>query len=688
MRLLIGAEIFCIRKNRVIVSDDYRIKMISRILTVFSAIFLLIATIHTLADAYSLPVSWNPMSMPSVTYDQVTNKLGVETKPAAMLETNVNPATSQPGPGIGNFDPTKIWSALNGTAFSRMLGWNDPMYDYALPPANSPTSVLYSVHTVYGPGANIWIESTGKSQGLNNYLAVGMWGVAENSNFELTVDYGNPSGVPYSGIFGTADSSTRWHWDGLMDHNISSVSFSYLNTPSQLFTADYRLYIGDAAGIELLVDKNGIPVDSASVTTFWQWTAPPFVFTSQAGVAPSIQVESAPLRLTGMSAGAQNISISGGEYAISTTSAATAPAAGEWNDWTNVPGTVSNNYWVKVRQNSAPAAGITTVATLAIPALVGPGTFKVINATAAGATTIVPDVVGLTHSAAQAAIIAASLNVASISAGHSGTIPAGSVISQFPTAGSSVVLNVDPLANPNPAVDLVISLGPGIVVPNVVGLIQAAAETAIMAESGLSVGTITTIYSSTIPAGAVVNQNAPAYTVVTATDTNDINLVISLGPEPVNVPDIVDFTQTAAAGAITTAGLIVGDITLANSASVPAGSVISQTPLSGTSTASGSAVQLTVSLGPIPNGINGLPSSTLLSDAYTAITTGHTIKARETTFTGNLDCTLAKSVYLKGGYDAGFTNNTGDTILNGTLTIKNGTLRVEKIIIRWDGVAR
>ena len=227
--------------------------MKTRVIGALALLLVLATTVCGQADAaYSPPVSWLPMSMPSVTYDPVTNKLAVETKPAAPLGTNVNSTTGQPAPGIGSFDPTKIWSSLNGAAFSRRLGWNDPSASWPF--------IQDQVNSVYGfqadgitPRGFIWIECTSRSPGLNNYLAVGMWGVtADNSQ---TVDYGNPSGVPYSGIFGTAGSSTRWRWDTRMDHNLSTVSFSFLNAASQLFTAYYRLYIGDAAGNELLVDK-------------------------------------------------------------------------------------------------------------------------------------------------------------------------------------------------------------------------------------------------------------------------------------------------------------------------------------------------------------------------------------------------------------------------------------------------
>jgi beta-lactam-binding protein with PASTA domain len=70
------------------------------------------------------------------------------------------------------------------------------------------------------------------------------------------------------------------------------------------------------------------------------------------------------------------------------------------------------------------------------------------------------------------------------------------------------------------------------------------------------------------------------------------------GSSPVNVPSVVNLTQSAATAAITNAGLVVGTITTASSATVPAGSVISQNPAAGTSVATGSGVSLVLSSGP------------------------------------------------------------------------------------------
>jgi hypothetical protein len=68
----------------------------------------------------------------------------------------------------------------------------------------------------------------------------------------------------------------------------------------------------------------------------------------------------------------------------------------------------------------------------------------------------------------------------------------------------------------------------------------------------------------------------------------------------VSVPNLVSMTQSAAEAAIVDAGLVTGTVTQQASATVPAGSVISQSPIATTSVAVGSAVNLVVSTGPAP----------------------------------------------------------------------------------------
>ena len=201
----------------------------------------------------------------------------------------------------------------------------------------------------------------------------------------------------------------------------------------------------------------------------------------------------------------------------------------------------------------------------------------------------VPDVVGQAQATAETTIVAAGLVVGTVTTAPSATVPAGDVISQSPPGGTSV-----PLGS---TVDLVISTGPPpVAVPDVVGQAQATAETTIVA-AGLVVGTVTTAPSATVPAGDVISQSPPGGTSVPPGST--VDLVISTGPPPVAVPDVVGQAQATAETTIVAAGLVVGTVTTAPSATVPAGDVISQSPPGGTSVPLGWAVDLVISLGPV-----------------------------------------------------------------------------------------
>lgn len=134
-------------------------------------------------------------------------------------------------------------------------------------------------------------------------------------------------------------------------------------------------------------------------------------------------------------------------------------------------------------------------------------------------------------------------------------------------------------------------------VPDVVGMTRAAAETAISGVN-LTIGTVTSAYHATIPAGDVISQDpAPGSSVLPGTA---VELVVSDGPEPVDVPDVVGLTQAAAETAITDANLAVGAVTEAYHETLPAGYVISQDPAFGSSVLPGTAVDLVVSSGPEP----------------------------------------------------------------------------------------
>lgn len=200
----------------------------------------------------------------------------------------------------------------------------------------------------------------------------------------------------------------------------------------------------------------------------------------------------------------------------------------------------------------------------------------------------VPNVAGLDVSAATTILKDTGLIVGRITDEASTTIPVGNIISQNPAAGLSV-----PTGS---AVHLVISAGPEpITVPNVVGQTDSAAANTLQSV-GLTVGQTTPQYSATVPAGAIISQNPAAGT--TVAPGSAVDLVVSLGPEPVTVPDVVGHTESDAANTLQNVGLTVGNVARQYDSYVPSGTIMHQNPAAGLSVPSGSAVDLVVSLGP------------------------------------------------------------------------------------------
>ena len=134
-----------------------------------------------------------------------------------------------------------------------------------------------------------------------------------------------------------------------------------------------------------------------------------------------------------------------------------------------------------------------------------------------------------------------------------------------------------------------------VTVPDVVGQPQATAESNITG-AGLAVGIVTFASSATTPLGHVISQSPPGGS--SALLGSAVDLVVSLGPPLVEVPDVIGQAQATAEANIVAAGFAVGTVTFANSATIPQNHVISQVPPGGIVVTEGSAVDLVVSLGP------------------------------------------------------------------------------------------
>jgi beta-lactam-binding protein with PASTA domain len=205
-------------------------------------------------------------------------------------------------------------------------------------------------------------------------------------------------------------------------------------------------------------------------------------------------------------------------------------------------------------------------------------------------------------------------NVASITV-TKGTVNLGTLAANAKSTSSdtfSIRVNRTVAVNAS-ALAFVVAGTPLANVPSVVGLAQATAATT-LANAGLSVGTVTQQSSGTVPQGNVISQNPAANTVVDA--GSPVDLVVSSGPGQVNVPAVSGLTQAQAATALTSVGLVVGNVTQQSSSSVPIGNVISQNPLASTAVNPGSAVDLVVSSGVQVPGVVGLTQA----QAATALT--------------------------------------------------------------------
>lgn len=134
---------------------------------------------------------------------------------------------------------------------------------------------------------------------------------------------------------------------------------------------------------------------------------------------------------------------------------------------------------------------------------------------------------------------------------------------------------------------------PDTTVPDVVGETQADATDDIEA-AALVVGAITSEFDAVIPLGSVISQDPVGGT--TLPEGSSVDLVISLGPSDVEVPDVVGELLAAATSDIEDADLIVGTVTTVADPA-PVGTVITQAPLAGSVVSVGTAIDLEIADG-------------------------------------------------------------------------------------------
>jgi serine/threonine-protein kinase len=201
--------------------------------------------------------------------------------------------------------------------------------------------------------------------------------------------------------------------------------------------------------------------------------------------------------------------------------------------------------------------------------------------------------VGKTYEQAERQLTTAHLSAKRVDA-FDESVAKGSVISANPGAGAEVGRST--------TVTLTVSKGPErYAVPNLVGRTRAEADERLK-EARLALGSSSEAFDEKVPAGQIVSTTPKAGTQLKRGAA--VNIVLSKGRQPIPVPDVTGQPANQAVAALTDAGLTVDATKQEFSTSVPKGSVISQTPASGT-LFRGDKVVLVVSKGPemvkVPN---------------------------------------------------------------------------------------
>ena len=165
--------------------------------------------------------------------------------------------------------------------------------------------------------------------------------------------------------------------------------------------------------------------------------------------------------------------------------------------------------------------------------------------------------------------------------------PAGQVIDQDPKGSQRVKTN-------RPPVDLIISKGPrASTVPNIIGITEQEGI-ALLQNSGFEPGRIIRQYSDEVPEGIIMDQNPRAD--LTLSEGEMINFTVSLGPELLDVPNLVGKTLEEAENELKKLNIRYNVTERADEA--PKDTVIEQSPKPYEAMEPGTVVNLVISSGP------------------------------------------------------------------------------------------
>lgn len=231
-------------------------------------------------------------------------------------------------------------------------------------------------------------------------------------------------------------------------------------------------------------------------------------------------------------------------------------------------------------------------------------------------TVATPKLAGLSRLEALAELRDAGLTMKVSDEKFSEKRKAGTVISSDPRAGERIALEG--------VVSVVLSKGPErYEVPVLRGLTQDAAAKK-LGKQNLQVGQVMQDYSRNVAPGLVVRSDPKAGEKLKR--GTSVSLTVSLGPEPVVIPDVRGMTVDQAISTIRAAGLKTSSTERYDDL-VPFGQVIGTEPVSGTTAYRGDRITMTISKGsqsiPVPSvvGMDTKSAETLLENAGFRVTT-------------------------------------------------------------------
>ncbi|QQS54653.1 MAG: PASTA domain-containing protein [Candidatus Competibacteraceae bacterium] len=247
--------------------------------------------------------------------------------------------------------------------------------------------------------------------------------------------------------------------------------------------------------------------------------------------------------------------------------------------------------------DQSPASGTQVTAGTAVNLTVSLGPAGVVT---------VPNVTGQPEATAQYLLRGAGLTIGATTKQPDVTMPIGNVIQTTPAAGEQVQAGT--------AVDLVISQGfsgpQQCAAPDVTGQTVENAHEILFATCLANIGSITVQRDNTIPAGRVAAQFPAASSLIGYNTT--VNVIVSSGSQPpVVTPRVVGLTVLDATVLLENVGLKVGFVSRQTSNTIEAGRIISQNPLMTALAPVGWAVNLVVSLGPVPEDPGASPQTSV-----------------------------------------------------------------------------